>query len=362
MSAPISARSATAAAPAPVRPRSLTSVADLVAAGLVAPERAEDLAAVAARYAIAVPPTLAAAIDPADPADPLARSYLPAAAELLTTPDEIADPIGDGAHSPVAGIVHRYPDRVLLKPLHVCPVYCRFCFRREMVGPGKEHLDAAEMDAALAYIAAHPEIFEVVLTGGDPLILSPRRLADLLARLAAIPHVGTIRIHSRVPVVTPERVDAALLSALQAAPTVWLALHVNHPRELGLEARAAIARLTTAGVPLVAQTVLLQGVNADIATLDALFRDLIRLKIKPYYLHHPDLAPGTAHFRLPLAEGRALYDDLAKRLSSLARPTYVIDIPGGHGKVPVDAEHVIPRAEGGVWLVDRAGNRHAHPG
>lgn len=346
----------------PAPSRTLSSVADLVAAGLVAPERAAALRAVAARYAIAVPPTLAAALDPSDAADPLARSYLPDAAELQTTPDEIADPIGDGAHSPVPGIVHRYPDRVLLKPLHVCPVYCRFCFRREMVGPGKEALDAAELDAALGYIADHPEIYEVVLTGGDPLILSPRRLTDLLSRLAAIQHVATIRIHSRVPIVTPERVDTALLAALQAAPTVWLALHVNHPRELGADARAAIARLSAAGIPLVSQTVLLNGVNADVATLDALFRDLVRLKVKPYYLHHPDLAPGTGHFRLTLAEGRVLYDALAKRLSSLARPTYVIDIPGGHGKVPVDAEHVVPRDGGGVWLVDRDGHRHAHPG
>jgi lysine 2,3-aminomutase len=346
----------------PAPSRTLSSVADLVAAGLVAPERAAALRAVAARYAIAVPPTLAAALDPSDAADPLARSYLPDAAELQTTPDEIADPIGDGAHSPVPGIVHRYPDRVLLKPLHVCPVYCRFCFRREMVGPGKEALDAAELDAALGYIAEHPEIYEVVLTGGDPLILSPRRLTDLLTRLSAIAHVATIRIHSRVPIVTPERVDAGLLAALAAAPTVWLALHVNHPRELGADARAAIARLSSAGIPLVSQTVLLNGVNADVMTLDALFRDLVRLKVKPYYLHHPDLAPGTGHFRLTLAEGRILYDALAKRLSSLARPTYVIDIPGGHGKVPVDAEHVVPRDGGGVWLVDRDGHRHAHPG
>jgi lysine 2,3-aminomutase len=346
----------------PSRPRTLTTIADLVAAGLVPAGRTAALQPVAARYAVAVPPAITAAIDPADAADPLARAYLPDPAELAVTAEERTDPIGDAAHSPVAGIVHRYPDRVLLKPLHACPVYCRFCFRREMVGPGKDHLDASELDAALAYIAAHPEVFEVILTGGDPLVLSPRRLADILSRLAAIPHVGTIRIHSRVPVVTPERVDAALVASLAAAPTVWLALHVNHSRELGPEARAAIARLTAAGVPLVSQTVLLHGVNADVATLDTLFRDLVRLKVKPYYLHHPDLAPGTGHFRLTLAEGRALYDALARRLSSLARPTYVIDIPGGHGKVPVDAEHVVPRDGGGVWLVDRAGNRHAYCG
>lgn len=189
-----------AAMSTPSTPRTLSSVADLVAAGLVAPERAAALQPVAARYAIAVPPTLAAALDPTDPADPLARSYLPDAAELVTTPYEIADPIGDGAHSPVTGIVHRYPDRVLLKPLHVCPVYCRFCFRREMVGPGKEALDASELDAALGYIADHPEIYEVVLTGGDPLVMSPRRLTDLLTRLAAIPHfTGSRRAGAHMP-------------------------------------------------------------------------------------------------------------------------------------------------------------------
>ena len=195
---------------------------------------------------------------------------MPSVAETEISADELSDPIGDEARSPVKGIVHRYPDRVLLKPLHVCPVYCRFCFRREKVGPGGEALSAAELDAAIAYIRARPEIWEVILTGGDPLMLAPRRLAKLIAALDAIDHVGVIRIHSRVPIVDPSRVTDELVAALKPRrAALWFAVHCNHARELGAAARAALARLADAGIPLMGQTVLLAGVNDDVETLDA---------------------------------------------------------------------------------------------
>ncbi len=255
--------------------------ADFVAAGLVAPERAAELAAVAERFAVAVTPDMAALIDRGDPADPIARQFVPAMAELETAPEERPDPIGDRRFSPVKGIVHRYPDRVLLKPSHVCPVYCRFCFRREEVGPEGEAVTAAELAAALDYIRARPAIWEVILTGGDPFLLSPRRIREIVGALDAIPHLGVIRFHTRIPIVDPARVSRALVSALTARKAVYVVVHANHPRELTESARAACARLVRAGIPLLAQSVLLRGVNDDAATLEALFRGLVAMRVKP---------------------------------------------------------------------------------
>ena len=343
--------------------RSLTTVAELKAAGLVAEAKRTGVAAVAERYAVAVTPSLVSLIDGADPADPIARQFIPDAAELVTLPEERADPIGDLAHSPVEGIVHRYPDRVLLKAVHVCPVYCRFCFRREMVGPeGLGTLSAAALDAAIAYIAARPAIWEVILTGGDPLVLSPRRLHAIMERLAAIPHVRIVRFHTRVPVVDPGRVDADLVAALKASgKTVYVALHANHPREFTPEARAAIARIVDAGLVMISQSVLLKGVNDDAAVLADLMRTFVENRVKPYYLHHPDLAPGTSHFRLTLAEGRALVESLRGRVSGLCQPSYILDIPGGHGKVRADSLAVEEADDGCFRLRDFRGDIHAYP-
>src|ERR1700730_3745086 len=322
----------------------LREPAELVAHGLAPAADLPDLEKVAARYAVAVTPDMAGLIDPDDPDDPIARQFIPSAEELLVVPGENADPIGDHAHSPVSGIVHRYPDRVLFKLVHVCAVYCRFCFRREMVGPGKASaLSEGAYDNALAYIRAHGEIWEVILTGGDPLMLSPRRLAEIMADLAAIDHVKIIRIHTRVPVAEPLRISEAMISALQVErATTWVALHANHPRELTAKARAACASMIDAGIPLVSQSVLLRGVNDDAATLEALMRAFVECRIKPYYLHHGDLAPGTAHLRTTLAQGQELMRSLRGRVSGLCQPDYVLDIPGGHGKAPVGPNYLSP--------------------
>lgn len=296
----------------------------------------QRLAAVARRYTVKTTPFLERLLEgrPAD--DPLARQYRPSAAELTVTGDELADPIGDDVKSPVPGIVHRYPDRVLLKPMHVCAAYCRFCFRREVVGPGSETLSDGQMAAALDYIRARPEVWEVILTGGDPLLMSPRRLQAIVAALDDMAHVSVLRAHSRLPFQAPERVTDALAEALRAGDTTaWVAVHVNHPDEFAPEAVAALRRLADAGIPLVSQTVLLKGVNDDVDTLDRLFRLCVRHRIKPYYLHHPDLARGTSHFRQSVADGRRLVQDLRGRLSGLAQPAYILDRPGGLGKVPI---------------------------
>lgn len=336
--------------------RTLRSPDDLVTAGLIDATRIPELARVAERYAVAITPAMAALIEPGD--GPMRRQFVPTSAELVQTPDERADPIGDDAHSPVEGIVHRYPDRVLLKANHACAVYCRFCFRREMVGPdGVRPLSAEALDAAMAYVAGRPEVWEVIVTGGDPLILSPRRLGDLGRRLAAIDHVKIVRFHTRVPAVDPTRISGDLVAALKASgKTVWVALHANHPDELTPAAEAACARIVDAGIPMVSQTVLLKGVNDDPATLEALMRRFVELRIKPYYLHHPDLAPGTAAFRGTIAEGQALMRTLNGRVSGLCQPTYILDIPGGHGKAPLG-----PCYLSRTGVIDPQGQTHAYP-
>ncbi len=338
--------------------KTLRNLSELAEARRVRRDRLAALQAVAARYAVAITPAVAELIDPADPQDPIARQFVPDARELEMRPEESGDPIGDDAHSPVEGVVHRYPDRVLLKLVNACAIYCRFCFRREMVGPGRRGLSGKALTAALDYIRAQPQIWEVILTGGDPLIVSPRRLKLVVARLAAIDHVKVIRVHTRVPVAAPERVSPALVRALRSDKAVFVVLHANHPRELSKPARAACARLIDAGIPVLSQSVLLRGVNDDVETLGALMRALVECRVKPYYLHHADLAPGTAHLRTTIAAGQDLMRALHGRYSGLCQPAYVLDIPGGYGKSPIGPNYL--SADGAV-VVDFCGRRHPYP-
>lgn len=334
--------------------------------GLIGIDERDALEAVAARYAIAVPPALAALIDHNNPNDPIARQFIPNVAELDQRPEEDADPIGDDSHSPVEGIVHRYPDRVLLKLTPICAVYCRFCFRREMVGPGKPGaLSAEAIERALDYIRGNPAIWEVILTGGDPLVLSARRLHAVMKSLGAIDHVRIVRIHTRLPVADPARITPELVRAMRTkGRAVYVAVHVNHPRELTVEARAALTRMADAGLVLLGQSVLLKGVNDDAEVLAGLMRALVECRVKPYYLHHGDLAPGTAHLRTSLEAGQTLMRQLRGRLSGLCQPTYMLDIPGGHGKSPVGPGYAARTGvNGGAhYLVDDfAGGRHRYP-
>jgi len=342
--------------------KTLRSLSELAEAGLIGRDRIAALQDVAARYAVAITPAISALIDPADANDPIARQFVPDAAELVTDPTESGDPIGDNAHSPREGLVHRYPDRALLKLVNACAVYCRFCFRREMVGPGRGALSPRALKAALDYIRTTPQIWEVILTGGDPLVLSARRLARVLEEVAAISHVKVTRIHTRVPAVAPERVSAALVRALRAYikndRACFVVLHVNHARELDAKTRAACARLIDAGIPMLSQTVLLRGVNDDAQTLGALMRALVECRIKPYYLHHADLAPGTTHLRTTIAEGQAVMRALHGRTSGLCQPSYVLDIPGGHGKSPIGPNYLDPD---GATIEDFNGRRHRYP-
>jgi lysine 2,3-aminomutase len=354
--------------------KTVRTLDELCAQALVPREKLDALADVAARYAVALTPAVADLIDRSDPDDPIARQFVPDAREIEQTAEERADPIADDPFSPVEGLVHRYPDRVLLKIVNACAVYCRFCFRREMVGPGRGGLSAAALTAAIDYIEQHPQVWEVILSGGDPLILSARRIRDLMRRLAAIPHVEVIRVHTRMPVVAPEHIGTAMVRALRCDKATFVVLHANHPRELTPQARAACARLVDAGIPMLSQSVLLRGVNDDIDTLGALMRAFVACRIKPYYLHHADLAPGTAHLRTTIAQGQQLMRRLRGRYSGLCQPAYVLDIPDGQGKSPIGPNYVSMAGDEGtapikdgvlvddsLLVEDYEGRRHKYP-
>ena len=331
------------------------TVADLARRGLVDAAHAGAAEIAARAFPVLLTGEVLAAID--TPADPVARQYVPSPDELTVAPGERTDPIGDRAHSPVKGLVHRHPDRVLLMPTEACAVHCRFCFRRHALADPKT-LTESETAAALDYIRARPEIVEVILTGGDPLVLSAERLRRLIAALEAISHVGTIRIHSRVPIAAPGRVDADMIAALRTGKAMFLAVHCNHARELSEAARAATAMFTAAGIPVLAQTVLLKGVNDSADALAELMTALVAARIKPYYLHHCDMLAGAAHFRTTVETGRALMAQLRRRVSGLALPTYVLDIPGGAGKVPLGPDYG-PDARG--LVLDGNGRAHRYP-
>jgi len=335
----------------------LRTGSQLADAGLADASAIEQIDVIGAQYSVAIPANLARLIDPADPDDPIARQFIPDPAELTIAEDELEDPIGDKAHAPVRGLVHRYPDRVLLMPTMSCPVYCRYCFRRDRVGRAADAPTADDLEAAYRYIESDSEIHEVILTGGDPLSLSDARLERIISRLNGISHLNNIRIHTRVPVALPERVTDTLVAALRSDIPVWMVLHSNHARELTDDVAAACDRLIRGGIPLLSQSVLLKSVNDDVNTLADLFRRLVRLRIKPYYLHHPDRARGTARFRLTLAEGRALVSALRGNISGLCQPTYVVDIPGGHGKAVAQTASV-SSADTGWALQDFRGETH----
>ncbi len=342
--------------------RTLRTADDLVTAELVSRDAAGALSAVAERYATAIPPAILELIHTAASRVAITRQFVPAVEELFTTPDELTDPIGDQIHSPVKGIVHRYPDRALLMPTLVCPVYCRFCFRREIVGPDGGALNAAQLAEALNYIQRTPEIWEVILTGGDPLILSTRRISEILTALDEITHVKIVRVHTRVPIATPQRIDADLVAAMASiSKPVYAVLHCNHADELTADVANACARFVNSGIPLLSQTVLLRNVNDSIDALEALMRALVALRIKPYYLHQLDFAPGTSHFRVPLEEGQALVKELRGRLSGLAQPTYMLDIPGGAGKVPLTPTHTSKSDVGFISVESPDGQIHPYP-
>lgn len=291
-------------------------------------------------FSVAITQDMHQLIDPTNKEDPIAKQFVPTIAELNVTPAERLDPIGDETYTQVKGIVHRYPDRCLFTPVHVCPVYCRFCFRKEKVGTNTLTLTPAELTQAYAYIENHSELWEVIITGGDPFILKPAVLKKILARLAAISHIEVIRIHTRIPVVDSARINDAMVQALKCDKTVYVVLHANHPNEFTAAAIKACRLLIDAGIPMLSQTILLKNINDDIEVLSLLMRTFIKNRIKPYYLHHGDLVKGTEHFRTTIETGQKLMKQLRGRFSGICQPTYVLDIPGGHGKMPIGPNYI----------------------
>lgn len=347
--------------------RTLRSSRQLEKAGLIEKSQVDDVRRVAQRYSVAVTPGIASLIDTVDSDDPVRMQFVPDVQELSAFESELDDPIGDTRNSPVKGVVHRYPDRALLIPTHVCSVYCRYCFRREYVGSnGDGALSSDELADCFRYFREHPEIWEVILSGGDPLVLSVRRLSTIVRELSSIEHVRVVRIHTRAPTAAPERISASLVDALRASKqAIFVILHINHYRELTSEARAACARLIDAGIPVLSQTVLLRKVNDNADELGKLMRLLVESRIKPYYLHHCDVAPGTHHFRTSVTAGQRIMRELRGRYSGLCQPTYVLDIPGGAGKSPIGPSYLAAVTESGSKTVqyvveDYLGEHHEY--
>jgi lysine 2,3-aminomutase len=285
-------------------------------------------------------------VDADDPNCPIRRQVVPHANEANTAPGDLVDPLGEKAHEAAPDLVVRYPDRALLLATDRCAVYCRFCTRSRMVGSGGGARSLERLAPAFAYLAAHPEIRDVIVSGGDPLVMATDRLERLIARVRSIPSVETIRLATRVPVVLPQRITAELLDALRPHHPLWVMTHFNHPKELTELSRAALRRLADAGFPVMNHTVLLRGVNDDARTLAALFRGLVRERTRPYYLLQTDPVRGSSHLRTPLDAGIRLMEALQGRLSGIALPKLIVDTPGGFGKVPVVPNSIVARSNG----------------
>lgn len=314
---------------------------------LTAEERAGTERALQGGFPLSITPYYASLIDPTDPACPIRRQCIPLGREAEEVPGDLRDPLGEEANEVAPHLVQRYPDRALLIATDRCSVYCRFCTRSRMVGHGGGARSPAALEPALAYLAAHPEVQEVIISGGDPLVAKSERIGALLARLAEIDSIGNVRVASRTPVTLPQRITSDLCAALRAHPSVWLMTHFNHPRELSPESRRALAMLVDAGIPVMNHTVLLRGVNDDAAVLETLFRALVRARVRPYYLLQTDPVVGTGHLRTPIATGIAIMEALQGRLSGIALPKFIVDTPNGRGKVPVGPNYVV-RTGGGV--------------
>jgi lysine 2,3-aminomutase len=293
---------------------------------------------------VGITPYYASLLHETDPTQGLRRTHIPVGGEYLRSPGEADDPLGEDAHAAVPGVVHRYPDRVLFLTTGFCSTYCRYCTRSRMVGGSGEYtFSLSAWQRGIDYIAAHPEIRDVLLSGGDPLTLATDKLEWLLARLRAIPHAEFLRIGTKVPVVLPQRVTRDLTRMLRRYHPLWISLHFTHPDELTPEVAESTARLADAGIPLGSQTVLLRGVNDSVETLRALMHGLLRLRVRPYYLYQCDPITGSAHFRTPVARALEIMQGLRGHTTGYAVPTYVIDAPGGGGKIPLLPESVVGR-------------------
>jgi lysine 2,3-aminomutase len=335
----------------------LTSADELARVVALSAEERAGLAASAHLFRIGITPYYASLMDPDHASCPIRLQAIPRTAEADVRPEELRDPLGEDSHNPAPSVIHKYPDRALFLVVDRCGIYCRHCNRRRLVG-GDEPFTTADLEAGLDYLARTPRIRDVLLSGGDPLLLSTRRLGYLLGRLRAIRHIETLRIGTRLPVVCPMRIDAELTSALRAHHPLFINTHFNHAKELTPEARAACERLVDAGIPVGNQTVLLRGVNSSVRSLRALMRGLVRSRVRPYYLFQGDTVLGTDHLRTPVDTAMELYRGLRGWISGMCVPELVLDAPGGGGKVPIvpsylehlDPERVVVRTYRGARI------------
>jgi lysine 2,3-aminomutase len=338
----------------------LTSADDLARVVALSADERAGLAASRELFRIGLTPYYASLMDLSHPSCPIRMQAIPRARECDVRAEELRDPLGEDSHNPAPSIVHKYPDRVLFLVVDRCGIYCRHCNRRRLVG-GDEPPTTADLEAGLEYIARTRRVRDVLLSGGDPLLLSTRRLAYLLGRLRAIEHVETIRIGTRLPVVCPMRIDAELCAALRANHPLFVNTHFNHVKELTPEARAACERLVDAGVPVGNQTVLLRGVNSSVRSLRALMRGLLRARVRPYYLFQGDTVVGTDHLRTPVEVAQQLYRGLRGWMNGMAVPMLVLDAPGGGGKVPIVPDYIEAIDEREVVVRTYRGERIAYP-
>ena len=312
---------------------------------------------------VAITPYFASLLDPDDPLQPLRRTVITATDEYRISPEESIDPLAEDVDSPVPGLVHRYPDRVLFLVTDFCSVYCRYCTRSRLVGHSASacELNFDRWKRAISYIAGHPEVRDVLLSGGDPLTLADEKLEWLLSRLRRIPHVEIIRIGTKVPVVAPQRITNSLVRMLRVYHPLWMSIHFTHPDELTAEVAEACRRLANAGIPLGSQTVLLKGINDDIETMKRLFHGLLKLRVRPYYLYQCDPVQGSSHFRTSVARGLEIIEGLRGHTSGYAVPTFVVDAPGGGGKIPLLPEYVAGREGNDLLLRNYTGNIYRYP-
>lgn len=327
----------------------------------LAAEERRGLAAAQGRSRVAVTPYYASLMDPVHPSCPIRLQSLPAEAEADAAPGDLADPLAEDTHRPVPALVHRYADRALLLALERCSVYCRHCTRRRLTLSEGDGIERSALAEAVAYVRTHPEIRDVIVSGGEPLLLSDERLDEVLTALRAIPHVQILRLATRAPVVCPMRVDGALAAMLRRHAPLFVVTHFNHPKECTGEAREACGTLVDHGVPVENQTVLLRGVNSSARILKDLFERLLTFRVRPYYLHQGDLAEGTAHLRTPLEAGIAILEELRGRTSGLAIPHLAVDLPGGGGKVTLGPSYLVGREEGAHVLRSHRGALHRYP-
>ena len=311
---------------------------------------------------VRIPPYYLSIINPRDTAQSLRRTVIPSMEESCFSYGESADPLSEDDHSPVPGLIHRYPDRVVFLVTSSCATFCRYCMRSRMVGRHSGSMDnSSRWSAAIDYIQSHSEVRDVLISGGDPLILEDEALESIIRRLRQIRHVEMIRIGTKMPVSLPQRVTQSLTSMLKKYHPLWMSLHVTHPDELTPECQTACSRLADAGIPLGSQTVLLKGVNDNISTLKALMHGLIRFRVKPYYLFQCDPLPGTAHFRTSVATGLEMIQGLRGHTSGYAVPTYAVDAPGGGGKIPLLPEYVVGRDKNDLILRNYEGKIFRYP-